>query len=202
MTTAEVSYYGKRYYAPDSGRWISRDPLFETGSACTASAFVPSTAAERQGSVRAPGSQPWHLAHLGTQGHGRRRAVVCTGGVSHGFSAEMDNLYRFLLNSPPNNVDVLGQKGLIGRFLDKCKKWFLGKTQEKAEEEAKEWLLDAMLEEGKKACEDLKKPHRPDNRYGLCNLCSYYKCAGEPSAVQFKKCHEATTLKCMAGIDP
>ena len=83
----ELVYYGYRYYSPELGRWVSRDPIGEQGAS---HGFAAAQSETGHGLVYQPGSE-----------HGLVRWIS---------ASTWGNLfpYRFAHNSPVSGVDILG----------------------------------------------------------------------------------------------
>jgi RHS repeat-associated protein len=90
----DLVYYGYRYYSPEMGRWLSRDPLGEEGHELTKDASsLPDSESFDAGEASDPVPTPdYQIAYS--------MAAAAPGGL---------NRYGFCFNDPLNYFDVLGE---------------------------------------------------------------------------------------------
>jgi len=97
-------YYGYRYYQPETGRWVSRDPALDKAFQETRSLIIGSTAKQTE-------RRRWQQM-LVARGHLRRESIKDSEEIS--LEPHSQNEYAFLANMPVDHIDVLGLQDFCG----------------------------------------------------------------------------------------
>jgi RHS repeat-associated protein len=104
---SDLLYYGYRYYNPSTGRWLSKDPMGESGFELISNR--PKSNAEQQLARRQSGLQHLQQANprLRILGNGFQQHTwpMSIGGD---MITQTGNLYAFVRNDPLNAMDALG----------------------------------------------------------------------------------------------
>ncbi len=124
----EFLYYGYRYYHPNDGRWINRDPLEEVGFITIQTAWMPVDLDELFFNATLPLMLQLvdNLRHLEVktdilESAKEMMSMVCQNSKNSWFgmnNIDDGGLYRFLLNDGVNYIDVLGLEE-----SEECSKW-------------------------------------------------------------------------------
>ncbi|MBV6501928.1 MAG: hypothetical protein CJBNEKGG_04487 [Prosthecobacter sp.] len=113
-----ILYYGFRYYSPETGRWLSRDPIGELGHemtkriACgTGAACAPCLSCNLGGDDLLVSSDDRDVLfrRLGFNSSDFEE-VGATEPMQSNPTLGGPNLYGFVLNDPINQIDLLGEK--------------------------------------------------------------------------------------------